>query len=134
MGSPRLYSLRELARALGLPESTVRYYRDQFAAHIPSTGNGRGRRYPARTLKVLRTIAQGYACHESRETIERRLANARNEMQRWSEYDYVIVNDDLDESFRALQAILTAERLKRTRRTGLPGFVDGLLAEAERGA
>ena len=68
------------------------------------------------------------------ETIERRLANARNEMQRWSEYDYVIVNDDLDESFRALQAILAAERLKRTRRTGLPGFVDGLLAEAERGA
>ena len=67
------------------------------------------------------------------ETIERRLANARNEMQRWNEYDYVIVNDDLDESFRALQAILTAERLKRTRRTGLPGFVDGLLAEAERG-
>ena len=53
-------------------------------------------------------------------------------MQRWSEYDYVIVNDDLDESFRALQAILTAERLKRSRRTGLPGFVDGLLAEADR--
>ncbi|CAO4152416.1 Guanylate kinase [Methylorubrum aminovorans] len=70
---------------------------------------------------------------DSPETIERRLANARNEMQRWSEYDYVIVNDDLDESFRALQAILTAERLKRTRRTGLPGFVDRLLAEAERG-
>ncbi|MFJ7437730.1 guanylate kinase [Methylorubrum thiocyanatum] len=71
---------------------------------------------------------------DSPETIERRLANARNEMQRWSEYDYVIVNDDLDESFRALQAILAAEHLKRTRRTGLPGFVDGLLAEAERGA
>ncbi|GJE82682.1 MULTISPECIES: guanylate kinase [Methylorubrum] len=71
---------------------------------------------------------------DSPETIERRLANARNEMQRWSEYDYVIVNDDLDESFRALQAILAAERLKRTRRTGLPGFVDGLLAEAERDA
>ncbi len=68
------------------------------------------------------------------ETIERRLANARNEMQRWSEYDYVIVNDDLDESFRALQSILAAERLKRTRRTGLPGFVDGLLAEAGRSA
>ncbi|MCJ2029904.1 guanylate kinase [Methylobacterium sp. J-043] len=67
------------------------------------------------------------------ETIERRLANARNEMQRWSEYDYVIVNDDLDESFRALQSILAAERLKRTRRTGLPGFVDGLLAEAGQG-
>ena len=71
---------------------------------------------------------------DSPETIERRLANARNEMQRWSEYDYVIVNDDLDESFRALQSILAAERLKRTRRTGLPGFVDGLLAEAGRSA
>ena len=71
---------------------------------------------------------------DSAETIEKRLANARTEIQRWVEYDYVIVNDDLDESFRALQAILTAERLKRTRRTGLPGFVDGLLAEAERGA
>ncbi len=70
---------------------------------------------------------------DSPETIERRLANARNEIQRWSEYDYVIVNDDLNESFHALQAILTAERLKRTRRTGLPGFVDGLLAEADRG-
>ncbi|MFG5118767.1 guanylate kinase [Methylorubrum sp. POS3] len=69
---------------------------------------------------------------DSPETIERRLANARNEMQRWSEYDYVIVNDDLDESFRSLQAILTAERLKRSRRTGLPAFVDGLLAEAGR--
>jgi guanylate kinase len=69
---------------------------------------------------------------DSAETIERRLANARNEMQRWSEYDYVIVNDDLDESFRSLQAILTAERLKRSRRTGLPAFVDGLLAEAGR--
>ena len=71
---------------------------------------------------------------DSPETIERRLANARIEMQRWSEYDYVIVNDDLDESFRALQAILTAERLKRARRKGLSGFVDGLLAESgERG-
>lgn len=67
---------------------------------------------------------------DSPETIERRLANARNEMQRWSEYDYVIVNDDLDESFRALQAILAAERLKRSRRTGLSAFVEGLLAEA----
>ena len=71
---------------------------------------------------------------DSPETIERRLANARNEMQRWSEYDYVIVNDDLDESFRARQSLLAAERLKRTRRTGLPGFVDGLLAEAGRSA
>ncbi len=66
---------------------------------------------------------------DSAETIERRLANARTEIQRWSEYDYVIVNDDLDSAFTALKSILAAERLKRTRRTGLPGFVEGLLAE-----
>jgi guanylate kinase len=71
---------------------------------------------------------------DSQETIEKRLANARIELQRWSEYDYVIVNDDLQESFSALKAILTAERLKRTRRTGLAGFVDSMLGEAEAGA
>ena len=68
---------------------------------------------------------------DSAETIAKRLANAKVELRRWSEYDYAIVNDDLDESFRSLQAILAAERLKRERRTGLTQFVDGLLAEAE---
>ena len=63
-------------------------------------------------------------------TIEQRLANARVEMQRWSEYDYVIVNDDLQNAFKALQGILSAERLRRTRRTGLAPFVEALLAEA----
>ncbi len=64
-------------------------------------------------------------------TIEKRLHNARAEIQRWSEYDYVIVNDDLQNAFTALQSILTAERLKRTRRVGLGGFVEGLLAEGQ---
>ena len=70
---------------------------------------------------------------DSAETIERRLANARVEIQRWSEYDYVIVNDDLQNAFKALQGILAAERLKQVRRTGLTPFVEGLLAEAGRG-
>ncbi|GJE28420.1 guanylate kinase [Methylobacterium organophilum] len=68
---------------------------------------------------------------DSPETIEKRLANARVEIQRWTEYDYVLVNDDLQDAFKALQAILSAERLKRTRRVGLSDFVDGLLAEAD---
>ena len=67
---------------------------------------------------------------DSPATIEKRLANARVEIQRWSEYDYVIVNDDLQNAFTSLQGILTAERLKRTRRTGLDTFVEGLLEEA----
>lgn len=66
---------------------------------------------------------------DSPATIEKRLANARMEIQRWNEYDYVLVNDDLDEAFRSLQGILTAERLKRTRRSGLTDFVEGLLSE-----
>lgn len=66
---------------------------------------------------------------DSAETIEKRLANARTEIQRWVEYDYVIVNDDLQNAFRALQGILASERLRRTRRTGLTTFVEGLLAE-----
>lgn len=66
---------------------------------------------------------------DSAETIEKRLANARTEIQRWVEYDYVIVNDDLQNAFKALQGILAAERLKRARRTGLAQFVEGLLAE-----
>lgn len=68
---------------------------------------------------------------DSPDTIEKRLANARVEIQRWSEYDYVIVNDDLDEAFNSLKSIVVAERLKRTRRTGLTDFVDGLLAEPD---
>ena len=66
---------------------------------------------------------------DSADTIEKRLANARTEIQRWVEYDYVLVNDDLQNAFRSLQGILAAERLKRARRTGLAAFVDGLLAE-----
>ncbi|SDA16427.1 guanylate kinase [Methylobacterium sp. UNC378MF] len=66
---------------------------------------------------------------DSAETIEKRLANARTEIQRWVEYDYVIVNEDLQNAFRALQGILAAERLRRARRTGLAPFVERLLAE-----
>ncbi|GJE00954.1 guanylate kinase [Methylobacterium isbiliense] len=66
---------------------------------------------------------------DTAETIERRLRNARTEIERWSEYDYVLINDDLDRSFKTLEAILTAERLRRQRQVGLDRFVEGLLAE-----
>lgn len=63
------------------------------------------------------------------EVIAKRLANARDEIARWSQYDYVIVNDDLDAAYESIKAILTAERLKRSRAVGLGAFVDQLLAE-----
>ncbi|MAW87741.1 MAG: guanylate kinase [Phyllobacteriaceae bacterium] len=66
---------------------------------------------------------------DSEEVIERRLANARSEIEHWREYDYVVVNDDLDRAFAAVRAIVSAERLRRDRRPGLFDFVSGLLDE-----
>jgi guanylate kinase len=65
------------------------------------------------------------------ETIARRLANARTEISKWAQYDYVIVNADLDSSFPVVRSILAAERLRRERVVGLAPFVEGLLKEAE---
>ena len=63
------------------------------------------------------------------EIIAKRLDNARSEIERWEEYDYVLVNDDLDRAFNDLTAILRAERLKRQRRVGLADFVGRLLTK-----
>jgi guanylate kinase len=65
---------------------------------------------------------------DSAEVVARRMAAAAAEIEHWPEYDYVLVNSDLDESLGALQAILTAERLKRERQTGMADFVAGVLA------
>jgi guanylate kinase len=62
-------------------------------------------------------------------TIQRRLANARTEIEHWQDYDYVIVNDDLQESLKMLTAILAAERARRVRQPGLAAFVTSLLAQ-----
>jgi DNA-binding transcriptional MerR regulator len=64
-----LLTLRQVADELGLPESTVRYYRDAFLDHIPSVGTGRRRRYPPPAVAVLRSVARGYAAGRSREQI-----------------------------------------------------------------
>ncbi len=60
---------------------------------------------------------------DSAKVMAARMARASDEVSHWAEYDYVIVNDDLEKSSAALQAILTAERHKRERQMGLPGFV-----------
>lgn len=64
-----LLTLRQVADDLGLPESTVRYYRDAFLDHIPSVGTGRRRRYPPPAVAVLRSIAEGYAAGRSHRQI-----------------------------------------------------------------
>jgi guanylate kinase len=66
---------------------------------------------------------------DSEEIITRRLRNAAEEIQHWNEYDYVLVNRDLDKSFARVRAILTAERLKRVQLPDLEGFVAQLLTD-----
>jgi len=61
MADEPLLTVRQVADELGLPESTVRYYRDAFLEHIPVVGMGRRRRYPPPAVAVLRAVAQGYA-------------------------------------------------------------------------
>ncbi|MDP2409476.1 MAG: guanylate kinase [Pseudolabrys sp.] len=66
---------------------------------------------------------------DSREIISRRLRNAIEEISHWREYDYILVNRDLDKSFMRLRAILTAERLKRVKMLDLESFADRLLTD-----
>lgn len=60
------------------------------------------------------------------DVIARRLANARAEIEHWSEYDYVLVNADLNESVDKVRAILNAERCRPSRLVDLPGFIETL--------
>ena len=63
---------------------------------------------------------------DSDEVVRARMAKAADEMSHWAEYDYIIINHDLDQSVDQVEAILAAERLKRERRIGLRDFVEGL--------
>ena len=74
---------------------------------------------PSELERRLRARAQ-----DSDEVIAGRMAKASDEMSHWAEYDYVIVNTDLDASVSKVQSILEAERLKRERQVGLFDFVE----------
>jgi guanylate kinase len=64
---------------------------------------------------------------DTAEVIASRMARAQGEISHWDGYDYVVVNDDIDECFDKVVQILAAERLKRARQTGLIGFVRELM-------
>jgi guanylate kinase len=78
----------------------------------------------AELMRRLETRAE-----DSVEVIHRRMAKAADEMSHWAEYDYVVINRDIDRAFQDVCAILAAERLKRVRQTGLSDFVRGLQAK-----
>ena len=73
----------------------------------------------------LRTRAQ-----DSDEVVQKRMAKATEEISHWEEYDYVVVNEDLDKAMAHIQRILHAERFKRWRQLDIAGFVDHLCKRA----
>jgi len=77
------------------------------------------------SIKELRKRLERRA-QDSQEVIEKRLRNARMEIDHWSEYDYVLVNEDLEISCARVRAILAASRLTRGRSTQLQSFVKDL--------
>ena len=80
------------------------------------------------SLSELKSRLQRRA-EDAADAIRTRLANARAEMEHWRDYDYVVINDDLDRAYSAVKCIVQAERLRRDRRPGLFDFVSGLLGE-----
>jgi guanylate kinase len=68
---------------------------------------------------------------DSTDVIRRRMSRASHEMSHWAEYDYIVINHDVDDAFAEVQSILKAERLKRERRTGLTTFVRELQRQLE---
>lgn len=65
------------------------------------------------------------------EVVQARMAKATSEMSHWGEYDYIVVNVDVDESVAEVEAILAAERLRRHRQAGLSAFVATMSGEDE---
>ncbi|HXT05830.1 MAG TPA: guanylate kinase [Roseiarcus sp.] len=80
------------------------------------------------TMAELRARLERRA-EDSAATITQRLDNAKREIERWRLYDYVVVNDDLQNAYRQVVAILAAERVRGLRvAEGIEGFVERLLA------
>ncbi|MBH64435.1 MAG: guanylate kinase [Alphaproteobacteria bacterium] len=64
------------------------------------------------------------------DVVLRRMSKAADEMSHWAEYDYIVVNESIDTSLEAVCKILAAERMKRTRQSGLAEFVINLQTES----
>jgi guanylate kinase len=82
---------------------------------------------PPTVTELERRLKQ--RAQDSRAVIGSRMSKAAGEMSHWPEYEYVIVNRDIDEAFAEVRAILAAERRKRERQIGLSDFVRGLQAK-----
>jgi len=84
------------------------------------------------SMTELRTRLERRAT-DSPEVIEARMDRAANEVSHWDGYDYVLVNDDVAKCFDCVKTILAAERLKRSRQTGIIGFIRKLIRTSPTG-
>jgi guanylate kinase len=64
---------------------------------------------------------------DAEDVVAQRMAKANSEISHWAEYDYVVINDNLDTTLMNIRTILAAERMKRKRQTGIAAFVTGLM-------
>lgn len=81
---------------------------------------------PSIAALEARLVGRG---QDSAEVVAGRMAKSRAEISHWAEYDYVLINDDLERCQQELIGIVQAERLRRARRSGLVDFVRDLEAE-----
>jgi guanylate kinase len=79
---------------------------------------------PPSTEELHRRLEQ--RAQDPADVVAARMAKAPDEMSHWAEYDYIVINRELDDSVAQVESILEAERLRRERQTGLPDFVKGL--------
>lgn len=84
------------------------------------------------SIKELRSRLENRGT-DSKEVIEKRMGIILDKMSHWDEFDYVIVNVDLEETVFKIQKIISGERMKRVRQVGLKGFVRELVKEVEKG-
>ena len=82
------------------------------------------------SIKELRTRLEGRAT-DSRDVIEQRMGQFVDKVSHWKEFDYVLINEDLEDTIRKVQRIISGERMKRVRQPGLQEFVDALVKEAK---
>ena len=81
------------------------------------------------SMPELRTRLERRAT-DTQAVIDARMARAANEVSHWDGYDYVLVNDDVERCFGDVRTIFAAERLKRSRQTGLIGLIRRLMKTA----
>jgi guanylate kinase len=65
---------------------------------------------------------------DTEDVVQARMAKANNEISHWAEYNYVVINDDLESTLAKIRTILDAERMRRGRQTGIPAFVGKLMS------